>query len=129
MSYDAGDLWAIIRAAELVRDSHEAYLLRLRFADELRKLWANDFSGSAGRELMEVLEQAMRAVNAAGYRTAPPPDRRVESVVDDPTADPGLRVLQMNSATTRAVEPERVYGPWRVRRRERSRERGLGRER
>ncbi|MGX1811349.1 hypothetical protein ACWIGI_36980 [Nocardia sp. NPDC055321] len=129
MSYDAGDLWAIIREAELVRDSHEAYRLRLRFADELRKLWANDFSGSAGRELMDVLEQALRAVNAASHRTGPPPFRGVARGADDPTADPGLRVLQLNSASGRTVEPERVYGAWRLRRRERVRERGLGRER
>lgn len=74
MTYSADRLNAIARDAQRIAEgayaSEDASRLRIRFAEELRKLSDYDYTGPLGLELMDFLVATLHLINAASRHWA-----------------------------------------------------------
>ncbi|MCU1643747.1 MAG: hypothetical protein JWN03_4022 [Nocardia sp.] len=105
MTYSADRLNAIARDAQRIAEgdyaSEEANRLRIRFAEELRKLSDYDYSGPLGLELMDFLVATLQIINTASRRSGADPSRPLHT---------GPRRFALNPEDLRTIEPRRPYG-------------------
>ncbi|MET9490843.1 hypothetical protein [Nocardia sp. NPDC006630] len=107
MTYSADRLNAIARDAQRIAEgayaSEEASRLRIRFAEELRKLSDYDYTGPLGLELMDFLVATLQIINTASRRSGAAgadPSRPLHS---------GPRRFALNPEDLRTIEPRRPY--------------------